>query len=158
MMDEETKKAITEAYQNLPPVVRDAIDSSDVSNKLRALAENFKLHVDQWQLLEDEVLYTILGLQDPNDLAPEIVRNVEVPPEEALKLAEAINERIFIPIRQQIDRELGSPQAEAKEVTDVEQLRQDVLHEDRKTAATPAEVPTVGAPPAPAASSVPPGQ
>jgi len=48
----------------------------------------------------------VLGLQAPSSLTQEIQTNVGVSAEEASSLAEAINERIFLPIRDEIDRHL----------------------------------------------------
>ena len=52
-MDDQTKKDIEERISQLPQVVQAAIKSADLEKQLRKLADLHKLHLDQWQQLEN---------------------------------------------------------------------------------------------------------
>ena len=68
-------------------MVQDAITSADVEKHLRELANIQKLHLDQWDLLENEVMLTLLGLQPIEDLQKNIKDSVEVTDEVAKALS-----------------------------------------------------------------------
>ncbi|PIR82537.1 hypothetical protein COU20_01930 [Candidatus Kaiserbacteria bacterium CG10_big_fil_rev_8_21_14_0_10_59_10] len=128
-MDTELQQLIRERYDALPLPVRKAIASADVQQNLRKLAEAHKLHFDQWETLETEVQLTLLGVQQAKDLIDNIQSEVGVDRETAEALAAAISESVFEPIREELERELEHPEAEAEDVSDVEQAREQVLDE-----------------------------
>ncbi|OGG67609.1 hypothetical protein A3C21_00320 [Candidatus Kaiserbacteria bacterium RIFCSPHIGHO2_02_FULL_59_21] len=129
VFDPEVDKEIAARLKELPKVLRDAIESSDVEKRLRELATIHKLHVDQWQILENEVMLTLLGFEQPEDLAQNVKENVKVSEEIASSLATDISRIIFEPIRQELERELEHPEAKEKEVSEVEQARQQALEQ-----------------------------
>lgn len=139
--EQEFKELIKERFQKLPKVVQDAIVSADVSQRLRELADTHKLHIDQWETLENEVRYTLLGIQPTDKLVENIEKEVGVDHETALALAQDISEIVFEPIRQELERELDHPQAVAEERTDVEQVRDQVLAAEGGSAPVSAAVP-----------------
>ncbi|MBI4080003.1 hypothetical protein HY414_02140 [Candidatus Kaiserbacteria bacterium] len=150
VLDPELDKMLIERLKELPKVVRDAIESADVEQRLRDLANTHKLHVDQWQLLENEVMLTLLGFEDPEKLAENIQENVKLPQEIAAALAIDISRVVFEPIRQELERELEHPEAKEKQVSNVEAAREKILGESEKPTAPP--VPSVAPatpPPAP---------
>ena len=59
---------LQERFLALPKAVQEAISSSDVEKHLRELSEVHKLHLDQWQKLENEVMLTLLGLEEAENL------------------------------------------------------------------------------------------
>ncbi len=104
--DDELTVALRERFKKLPPVVQRAITSADVEKHLRELAETQKLHIDQWQLLENEVMQTLLGFQPVEDLKKNIQSEVGVSEEVATILAESISKIVFEPIREELERGL----------------------------------------------------
>lgn len=103
---DDTKKVFEEHFALLPPVVQDAITSSTVEENLRKLSNKYRLHLDQWQLLETEVLMTLMGLKDVDDLAKNIQSEVHVDTNTASALAQDISEVVFVPIRKELDATL----------------------------------------------------
>ena len=130
-MDDTLKKEIQERLGQLPRVVRNAITSSDVEKKLRNLEAVYKLHLDQWEKLEKEVMLTLLGFDDPKDLEENIKKEVAVSDGVAAALTAEISKTIFEPIRQELERELEHPDAKAKEESAVEGMRTQMLGEQR---------------------------
>src|SRR3989344_5185981 len=121
--DTDVQKELEMRFKELPQVVRDAIKSADVEQRLRALANTHKLHVDQWEKLENEVMLALLAFEPIEDLQTNIRTNVGVGDVTAAALAEDISKTIFEPIRQELERELEHPEAQAEKVSGVEQAR-----------------------------------
>ena len=114
---------LQERFVQLPKVVQDAIRSADVEKRMRELAENNKLHLDQWQTLENEVMLALLGFQPTEDLAKNIESQVGVTPEVAKSLAGNISKTVFEPIREELERQLEHPEAKVAVVSGVEAAR-----------------------------------
>ncbi|MEK7155268.1 MAG: hypothetical protein AAB734_00130 [Patescibacteria group bacterium] len=137
------QQQLDEQFKQLPQIVQNAITSADIEKHLRALADTQRLHLDQWQKLENEVMLTLLGIQQIESLQRNIQSEVGVTSEVAQELAESINKIVFEPIRQELERQLTHPDAQAKQVSDVEAARDQTLAGARS-------VPTAPSPSAPA--------
>ncbi len=137
----EAKKMLAERLASLPKPVQDAITSADVENEMRALAELHKLHVDQWEALENSVLFTLLGFEKVEDLEKNIRDRVGVDAADARALAADISRIVFEPIRGELKTALGHPDAASAKMSDVESLRAQILANSPATVA-PATPPT----------------
>ncbi|MDP3646042.1 MAG: hypothetical protein Q8R25_03065 [bacterium] len=146
--DQEFQKLIDERLAQLPKVVQDAIHSADVTQNLRKLANTHKLHVDQWEALEEIVQYTLLGFKSSDDLAQNIQSEVGVTTEVAHTLATDIGTIVFEPIRQELERGLDHPDAKAEKVSTMETSRTQIL-KDEHAAETPSVSKPVVAPATP---------
>jgi hypothetical protein len=131
MTQEELDGALKERFRQLPKAIQNAITSADVQKELQALSDTHKLHVDQWQLLENTVMLTLLGFQPIDELAKNLKNDLTIPTEKSEELAEAISKIVFEPIREQLERELDNPQAKEAQVSDVEKVGQQVLAAER---------------------------
>ena len=121
------EELVAERLAQLPKVVRDAIASSDIEKHLRSIADTYKLHLDQWQKLEDQVMMTLLAVHAPEELAQNIETEIGVSADMAKTLAADINAAVFQPIREELERQLDHPQAEEEKKTDVETMRDEML-------------------------------
>src|SRR3990167_5177022 len=97
---------LQERFLALPKAVQEAISSSDVEKHLRELSEVHKLHLDQWQKLENEVMLTLLGLDEAENLEENIKKHVGLPDDIAAAITSDIAQAIFHPIRLELEREL----------------------------------------------------
>lgn len=116
-------KAFAERLAMLPPVVQQAIQSADLEKHLRSLADGHKLHIDQWELLQNEVKLALLGFEDAEKLPENLESVVGVEHDSAQSLALAINDEIFEPIREELERALTHPEAKDAQVSDMEKAR-----------------------------------
>ena len=150
-------KALAERFSTLPKVVQDAITSADVQKHMRDLAETHKLHVDQWQILENNVMLTLLGFQPVAELPNHLEKDLNLTAEIARELAESISSIVFAPIRGEMERELDHPSAVAEAMSAVDTVRAQAL-EGAATDNAPAAAVTdaSGAPAAPEATSTTP--
>lgn len=144
--DTEFQDEVRKRFLALPKVIQDVITSTDVQNRMRELANKNSLHVDQWEALETEVQMALMGIQPLVDLQKNIQREVGVTGDIARSLVENINLIVFAPIREELERHLGHPQAKDEEATQIEEIREAAIAEERKNAE-----PTVqpGTPPPP---------
>lgn len=104
--DKALNEQLAERFRQLPPVVQKAITSADVQTQLRALADTHKLHLDQWTLLENEVMLALLGFQPAEDLADNLKKELDIDDTTASALAADVSRIVFVPIREQLEREL----------------------------------------------------
>ena len=158
--DQDIETAFDERLHKLPKVVQDAIQSADISKRLRELAEQHKLHLDQWELLENEVRLALLGFQPLEDLGQNLARELGIPQETSVALAEDISNIVFEPIREELERQLDHPDAKAADVSAVEAAGAQALKdsaspslpaaEPASTSTAPAPQPVVPATPPPA--------
>lgn len=144
-----------ERFQQLPMSVQRAITSADIQKRLRALAEKQKLHLDQWQTLENEVMLTLLGFQQVEHLEDSIRNEVGVSADIAAELARDINAAVFIPVREELERELSHPQAKEETVSDVDAARTQALQEEQGIENATPETPTAPAGPQPGTAPPP---
>ena len=119
--------AFAERLAMFPPVVQKAIQSADLEKHLRTLADGHKLHIDQWELLQNKVKLALLGFEDAEKLPENLESVVGVERENAQSLALAINQEIFEPIRQELERALTHPDAQTAATDDMEKARQQAI-------------------------------
>lgn len=125
----EIKKILKERFAALPKVVRNAITSSNVEQKLQDVAKKHSLHLDQWIPLENEVMMTLLGIQPIDKLAGNIVQETGTSKEIAEAIAQDASQLIFEPIRQELERELKNPNAQPQEISPEEAARQQLIND-----------------------------
>ena len=130
--EEQLKKQFEERFKTLPKVVQDAITSADLDKRLRELAQTQKLHLDQWDLLENEVKLALYGFEPVESLAKNIQSEVGVSPEAAKALSEGISKIVFEPVRQELERQLEHPDAKAQTESGVEAARTEILSADKQ--------------------------
>ena len=68
----DTQAILKERFKELPRVVQNAITSADVRKRMRELADTHKLHLDQWETLENEVMMTLFGVLPVDELQANI--------------------------------------------------------------------------------------
>lgn len=144
------KNELLKRLAELPAPVRDAITSASVEGHLRELAQTHKLHLDQWQRLENEVMMTLVGFEPVQNLSANIKRELDVSDEIAQSLAADITKIVFEPIREELERQLEHPGAKEEAVSAIDANRDSALA--RKEPVVPAPiVPTItpATPPAP---------
>ena len=90
---------LAERYSAIPLDVRDAMLSVDVGQKLQGIGELHRFHLDQLDVLADEVSAVMLGLTHPNDFKDKIRSALSLSSEEADGLVREVDEEIFKPIK-----------------------------------------------------------
>ena len=129
-------------FKALPKALQNAITSVEVEEKLRGLSETHKLHLDQWQSLENEVMLALLGFQPIENLETNLKKEVGLADDAAAALAGDIAETIFQPIREELERELGEPVTEEEGKTEAMGNRQQATARDSDSISPAQEAPS----------------
>lgn len=103
---DEREQIIQDAFNRLPEVVQDAITDGHVRPAMRALSDKYNLHLDKWTILENEIMFALLGLSDPAELTEHIANQVRIPTEQAASIASDVSRDIFGPIQQNLQKSL----------------------------------------------------
>jgi hypothetical protein len=153
---QDTGAILSERFAELPRVVQNAITSADIEKRLRDLANTHKLHVDQWETLENEVMLALFGATPVDELEKNIEKHVALDRDTAVALASNISKIVFEPIREELERSLEHPEAKAEEVSGVESVRSHVLADTRVEEAGTATMPESAASVSPGETPAPP--
>ncbi len=116
-----TKNRALERWDSLPPVLREAL-CSDINS-------DFVWKTCEAEFVPDEKIYSVarlvgyvlMGFLHPEDMASEIRSTIGVDLRIATPIANAINQRIFVPIRGDIDKIYGPAAAIAPKI--IEEIR-----------------------------------
>lgn len=108
-MEENIDNVMKERFKQLPEALQEAITSAEVEKLLRGLADQHRLHLDQWQILENEVIMTLLGLRAADELEEHIKKEVRTDEKTAQALARDIALKVFAPIRKELEEVLNRP-------------------------------------------------
>lgn len=103
----ELQKRFDERLKQLPPAVQRVITAADIAKNLRTLSQKHQLHLDQWELLENEVRLALYGFQPVEKLEENIKNEVGISAEVAADLVDDIATVIFEPVREAMEQELG---------------------------------------------------
>lgn len=90
--------------------VRNAVMSENTMNVLSDIAKEFNLHIDQAGILEEEVLYTILGIQTSEEFIKRISREFNLSRIVAQDIASEVNEKVSGFIRNEIQNKTNPTQ------------------------------------------------
>ncbi len=96
-----------EYLKELPDVVRKIIEDANVPEKMRQLAKEYKLHLDKWSALENEIMLALVGAKQPEALAENIKRAIDVDSTVAVAITEDVAKLVFHPIRERLEQELN---------------------------------------------------
>ncbi len=92
--------------EELPETVQTAVANADIAKKLRDLAKDYKLHLDKWSILENEIMLTLVGIKDAAQMPSNVSKAVGVDIATAQAMVDDIALSIFKPIREEVEGEL----------------------------------------------------
>lgn len=98
-MENDTNKIIAEQLKRLPPELKQALASIDMTSHLQALRNKYSLLIDKLGILETEIWLVMLGLESPDEFTNNLMRHVGLSANDATLISKDINERIFLSIR-----------------------------------------------------------
>ncbi len=92
--------ALMDRFERLPKTLREAISSIETADNIQEIGEKYKLHIDQVGKLGSETGLVMLGFTRPYLFPAKVAQALNIPREEASKIAQDINEKIFSQIRE----------------------------------------------------------
>ncbi|MBU6426666.1 hypothetical protein KGQ27_00265 [Patescibacteria group bacterium] len=99
-----TSEEIQNQFEKLPAEVREAITSTEMNDKIEAVAKKHGLLIDQTGELVDEVGLVMLGLARSADFTSHMASRCSIDRKTALEIATDINSEVFNPIRQHLQK------------------------------------------------------
>lgn len=100
-MDRFTQEQLVTAYRNVPPAIQDVFGSEAVEKVVSDIQVKYRLHTDTAGNLDKEIGYLLLGLINPAEFFGNLML-AGTDEKTAKGIMAEINERIFIPLKQQV--------------------------------------------------------
>ncbi len=101
-MNKKIRQQFEEQLAYLPTINQEALKAFDWATELVGIGKNYGLHIDELEDLQIETMLLLVGLTSPDNYEKELIERLAIPPSEAEKIIEQINERIFTPIHEYI--------------------------------------------------------
>jgi len=118
---------IPQEYQHLPKDVYDALMSPDTGDKIYAITQKNKLHIDQLSNLAIVVNLVLVGDLLSSEFVPRIIHDLQVSDTQAGQIAADVNEQIFKPVQESL-RAMQAKEGKAA-VEEVHLSREELLHQ-----------------------------
>lgn len=100
MSEEVNEQLIKEQLKSLPRPVQEAVASFDWAREVFEVGRAHTLHVDQIGQIQTEVMLVVIGLISPKDFHDQMISRIGINEDQALEIADEVNERVFVPIRE----------------------------------------------------------
>lgn len=92
---------LLEVSNKAPIQIREALSAETTISTITSIATNLKLHVDQIGLIAELNVQMLLGLVNPQEFLNELIA-AKVPEKDAKEIMTEINQKIFVPLREQM--------------------------------------------------------
>lgn len=102
---DKTEEIIKEQISKLPKIVKDAISSANLGDKIKKIANKNMLHIDQAGILINETMFVMLGLEPIEDYKENIRRELNISRDRAQTITAEIDKEIFVSVREAMKRE-----------------------------------------------------
>ncbi len=112
---------LDEKMRSLPEDLQSAMNSVDLINNIKEIANSYSLNIDQTGQLEDVISSTILGLTKSENFVSELVKKAEIKSEIAMQIAKDVNKRIFDSVRDSLRKIQSQAESESQNQTPVEE-------------------------------------
>ncbi len=140
------EESLKEVMKTLPPVIRTYLSQGKYTAVAQSLAGKYGLRIDQAGVLEREIMLLLMGIETPDEFVQALVDDAQLERGMINSIAEDVNERIFVPLRQEEEkRGMGSVAPSGEGVAGVAKP------------AAPSAAPRESAPPRPLVAPVPAG-
>lgn len=91
-------------YEGLPAVLKQALFSTDVSEKMFEIGKKFGLTIEKTGIMAEETGYVMLGLGRPNEFVGNLAKGLQIDKDKATDMSAEINHQIFFPLREELRR------------------------------------------------------
>jgi len=98
-MKQFTQQEIQDQFDRLPTEVQNAINASDLPDKISVIGKKYALHTDQLGELVDEIGLVILGLRRSSAFIGDMIERASLSSKDAHAIAEEVNTSIFSTIK-----------------------------------------------------------
>jgi len=89
---------LAEIYNNFPNYIKQIITDSNWENEIRKIVEKNKLRIDQGAILEREVVFIMLGVDDVENFEENLKKEANINSKIAEEISNAVSMQVFEPI------------------------------------------------------------
>ena len=133
-----TQEEARQQFDNLPPIIKEAIRQSNWRDKVKRIVQKNKLHIDQGQTLEDAVFSTIAGATSAVEFTKEIRDAAILSDQQAIKITKEIDSEIFQNIKYfLINDELSGEEVDPELLAETDRLLEEA---EKSRQGTPIQV------------------
>jgi glucose-6-phosphate-specific signal transduction histidine kinase len=94
-----TQQEIQDQFNRLPTEIQDAINASELPDKIGVIGKKYSLHTDQLGELVDEIGLVILGLRRSSDFVGDVIERMSISSKDANSIAQDVHDSIFSSIK-----------------------------------------------------------
>ena len=99
-----TPGEIQKKFDSLPEDIKSLVYSSDMLTTIQKIGQQYKLHIDQLDVLEAETADVMTGFTEPENFASSIAERLAIDKQTADKIAQDINDQLFVKIRESMKK------------------------------------------------------
>ncbi len=116
MTEPTTEELIKKHLETLTKPVKDAINSFDWAREVYDVCHKRSMHIDDIGEIQNEVMLVVLGIAAPRDFYNQMVSRLRIPEDEALDIADEVNTRVFLRIREFMKNYYAEEEKKGKEI------------------------------------------
>jgi len=102
-----TQQQLDSQYEKLPQVLREAIFSAEIAEKMYEIGRRNGLNVEKTGFLAEEAGYIVLGLTHPREFLGQLTERLEITTDKAKEVAQQVNHEIFFPLHEALKQAHG---------------------------------------------------
>ncbi|MBI2640855.1 MAG: hypothetical protein HYW91_03165, partial [Candidatus Sungbacteria bacterium] len=95
-----SQEELTEHYDKLPEILKDAMYSSDIASKMVAVGKKFGLTIEKIGIMAEQTGYIVLGLVRPGEFIQILADALGIGADKASEIAKEINSQVLYPLRE----------------------------------------------------------
>ena len=115
---EQLQQEVVRRYENLSDELKRAMMSVSSAEIIYEVGRKHDLNVEKIGILAEEIGYIMLGMVPPSGFISDLKELLEVEENKANEIAQEINHKIFLPIREEIKRTYGTSFSEEMRASD----------------------------------------
>ena len=105
---EQLQQEVVRRYENLSDELKKAMMSVSSAEIIYEVGKKHDLNVEKIGVLAEEVGYIMLGMIPPSDFVSDLKNLLEIEENKANEIAQEINHKIFLPIREEMKKTYGT--------------------------------------------------
>ena len=141
------EQSLKQILPTLPLPIQKFFEQHKLGEIARLLMERYALHVDHGAILERELMFLLLGLENPDEFAEALYAELPISKQTVRDIIADVNQEVFVPLREQM-RSVGGGSASGGKVENAQPIKSAPLPVQKPT-------PTPIPPPIPKPISIP---
>src|SRR3989344_6268141 len=96
------EESLRQILPTLPLPIQKFFEQRKLGETARLLMERYALHIDQGAILERELMLLLLGLENPDEFADALYKELPVSKQTVADIMIDLNKEVFVPLREEM--------------------------------------------------------